>query len=1006
MAQGSSTKILGLVGLLGVTIGLLWWLGRDGAQTQTPEDPTTSPVAEQTVPEALTPKPEPRRRSDIDPWTAPKAVVMGTVRDEKDQPIAGAQVCAKLEDRSLPTSSREPHCVTTRDDGTYRVEGLLGAEHNLFASARGYLPTRHRSRRGIQNMQTSQLDLVAGMTRKGVDFVLKRGGVEVKGVIKDIAGGVIEDAWVSAGDGWWNGQGATFAKSDENGGFALWVEAPEVRINARAEGYSNGTREAAVPGTFIEVFLTPESVVVGKVVWADTGKAVAGATISASAGWWNQGSSTLSGEDGTFRLEGLEPGAYKLNADDEELLGLAEQKVHVGLGETSESVVVKVHHAFSVRGTVLVESETPCSYGTVRLKDKRRTKGYGSGSRGHEDGSVLVEGLLPGTYEVTVSCQGYVPDAKYEDLVITDASIEGLQWSVSEGQTIRGIVVDAKGEPVAQARVSGRAKADKDPRAQRINNWGGRTEADGRFELSGLLPATYELSAYHDKLPSPEKPIEVELTAGADIDDFRIEMPASGRVEGTVRDEKGEVVADVSVQLRGSNWGGTARTSDEGRFVLEHVKTGEYRISARRGWMETIRAPGATDDDTAGERIDVKTDETTTIDLLVESQNGRITGRVLGEGGEPIPDAFVEAVRESDSAAASEANGRQRARWGSWSDQPLLTDEEGYFELTDLTEGASYSIYANRKGGGEAIAEHVAEGTDVELSIAEVGLLAGVVNLAGGGHPERFTVSINDRSAGVSEDDRFLKTEGRWELSNLPPGKYEINVDSPDGNGKVEVELGDGEEKTDVALTLTPRVTVHGQLVDSESGKGIPGLKVSVNAAGNNIMMFGVAGKADEKDISDADGNFVVENAPTGRVSLVVMSPGFTDSDYSWTWIARRLPTEPPTQDLGTIQLVKRRVGPGEEKGELGFKVKESEPDTEPEDRRIVVAFVKPKGPAAKAGLKVGDEVVAVDGQDVRGLESYRYGTLTTALPGTVIEFSVEREAAESTVKLTVGPPA
>ena len=1012
MADGTKTKAYALAALAALALSLWWWLGREdqGDATEGKGAAAASDAAADDDPTRVV---VPLRRSDVDPWQAPRAAVTGTVRDEHGQPIAGAQVCAKLQDSELAQTERHPpHCVTTREDGTYRIDDLLGAEHNLFASARGYLPVRHQSRSGIQNRMSARMDLQAGSTRADVDFVLKEGGVELTGVVKDIAGGEIEGAWVSSGARGWGRGGAAFTRSDEDGKFSLWVEPPTATVSAFAEGYTEGARSAAVPGTFVEVFLTPESVVVGKVVWADSGKPVAGAKVEASNsrfvgltfGGAGDGS-VYSEDDGSFRLEGLEPGAYKVSASGDELVGASEEKTHVGLGQTSEPVVVKVHPAFAVRCTVLVDGETPCSYGTVRLEDKLRKNEPTRGSTGQEDGSVLVKGVLPGTYEVTVRCQGHVAEESYPDVVISDASLEGLSWTVHAGQTIRGVVVDAAGEPLEGARVSARGKATDDPRARLASSWGERTEADGEFELSGLLPGTYELSARHDDQPSPHEPFEVVVPEGQDVADVTLTMLASGEVHGIVRDEKGTAVSGVSVRLDGPGWAG-ATTNDEGRFVMQGVEVGEHRVKAQRGWSDTMRAPGASDDDEAGQRVEVRAGEVSEVELVVESQNGRITGRVVGEGGEPVADAFVEAVRESDSAAKSQGGGRGRARWGSWSRQPVLTDEDGRFTLEDLAEQGVYAVYANRKGGGEAIAEHVAVGSDVELAIGETGVLAGVARIDGGGFPERFQISVTDRASGIYESDRFFRTEGQWRLTNLPPGKYEVVVDGSEGNAKTEVELSEGGEVTDVELVLTPRITLKGTLVDAETGEPVPGLKVNASADGGRFMFRGGAGgKANQEDVSDAQGHFVVEDAPTGKVRLMVTPPGFTDNDYGFTWLTRQVPTEPRTQDLGRIELVKDRIDRGDEVGDLGFKTKENEPGTEPEDVRYVVAFVRPGGPAATAGLKVGDEIVAVEGQEVKGLESYRYRKLTSVRPGEKVKLGVLDGNELRALTITAGPP-
>ena len=98
---------LGLVGLVAVVLGLRWW-GTFGEESDANTDPIVraeAPVQEGTATTAAT---RPVRRSDADPWKAPRAVVAGTVRDQAGQPIAGAQVCARLQDAELAQTERFP----------------------------------------------------------------------------------------------------------------------------------------------------------------------------------------------------------------------------------------------------------------------------------------------------------------------------------------------------------------------------------------------------------------------------------------------------------------------------------------------------------------------------------------------------------------------------------------------------------------------------------------------------------------------------------------------------------------------------------------------------------------------------------------------------------------------------------------------------------------------------------------------------------------------------------
>ncbi len=59
---------------------------------------------------------------------------------------------------------------------------------------------------------------------------------------------------------------------------------------------------------------------------------------------------------------------------------------------------------------------------------------------------------------------------------------------------------------------------------------GAETDAQGRFELSGLLPGTYDLSveAWRNPRATPAKPTVVEVPKGKDATGIRIEMPATG----------------------------------------------------------------------------------------------------------------------------------------------------------------------------------------------------------------------------------------------------------------------------------------------------------------------------------------------------------------------------------------------------------------------------------------------------------------------------------------------
>jgi hypothetical protein len=134
------------------------------------------------------------------------------------------------------------------------------------------------------------------------------------------------------------------------------------------------------------------------------------------------------------------------------------------------------------------------------------------------------------------------------------------------------------------------------------------------------------------------------------------------------------------------------------------------RAALRPSDVPILKRPGSTDDawEREGEHVTVAAAQTVNVRLVVEPQNGHITGTVVDADGKPVADAYVAAARESDAAGA-QASSVVDTRWGD--DRPALTATDGRFTLGPFASG-NYTLRAYRKGGGEAIAEHVAVGSN------------------------------------------------------------------------------------------------------------------------------------------------------------------------------------------------------------------------------------------------------------------------------------------------------
>ncbi|KIG14851.1 hypothetical protein DB30_06305 [Enhygromyxa salina] len=947
----------------------------------------------------------PGKRERADLQLAAKASIRGVVRDPAGQPIANAQVCGfavrdAVRDALRGLGDGQPRCTTTEADGHYRLDGLWPVPTNIEASAPTFKPARWQTRDDTGQLR-DEVRLTPGGEAVDIDLLLQPGGVLVKGVVRDITGGEIEGAVVIGRPRGIMAAGLAVTRTGDDGRFELWAAPGSLSILARSEGYADGDVPGVAPGALIEVFLTPESVLVGQVIHAQTKQPVSDVTVRVSGRRMGQSDhSTRTDDDGWYRLDRLEPGTYKPIAQADELYGEAAEQVNLGLGETSDPVQILVHPAFLVSGTVSIAGGEgrPCPDGSILLRADQRTHGR---DRLDDEGVAELRGVLPGVYQVEVRCDGYITEDSYPAIELVDASLTGLSWTVREGLAIRGEVVDDAGSPVADISIAANALLAGDDARGRKTDDASRSDEAGHFELTGLLPGRYEVSlSSRSGRPGPD-PIPVELLAGADVNDLRLVLPAVGQLRGHLLDERGQGVAGVWVAAApvGAARGQSAQTDDAGAFAFQALQPGPTRVSPtpRSG----LRAPGTTDDDPQGQVIEVVANETVELDLIVETQAGVIRGAVVDEHGSPVADAFVDAERMSDRAGASARSSRQAMRW-SWGRKPVLTDQDGRFELDELPDGV-FLVRAHRKGGGEASLEEVAIGADVELVIATTGSLGGTVVDPGNPAPERFRVVARDPEQGISIGDEFFRTNGVWALRELPPGSYSLSASSSAGTTELEVVLGEGEQRDDLVLELESRVTIRGRIIDLDTREGIAGFEVNAAGPGGGRRRLRVGDLGgDAANVTDADGRFELPEVPSGRTRIIArLRTGGADKPYDFAFTVREIQPTPAVQDIGDIEAIARRVERGKQPGELGYTIVEPDPSAAPEDSKIVVALVRPGGPAAAAGLEVGAVIESVDGHAIGG-DANRYRTLSQVPAGATITLGLEQGAS---VKITAAAP-
>ena len=466
-------------------------------------------------------------------------------------------------------------------------------------------------------------------------------------------------------------------------------------------------------------------------------------------------------------------------------------------------------------------------------------------------------------------------------------------------------------------------------------------------------------------------------------------------------------------------------TDDDGTFSIAGLRDGDYVYSARSSkllrlpWAE----PADPDRPMAPRELQLRDDDVEVELVLAPEQSLR--GVARGPDGRPRAGVWVEAwphlptaawadaidtgTARATNMAATQSNVRmtdsvsdsfyaQMSR--TYATQPVLTDAQGRFEIPGCRRSAY--VVSGLAQGGDLRAElaGVMPGDEIELVLEPQATL--VATLAPGSKPGgsyRITVEGPD----------VQTTQARAEqreviLSRLRPGEYRVVVEARHGVAARRIELEPGKTSR-LSVSLDRWSRLRGKVVDA-SGGPVGGLVVTIDRRHSSLaevmasaqeMMASMMGKSDRR--VESDGSFVVDRLAPGRVKVTLHSvPAFEIQAV----IRAELD---PAQDLdvGEVRLLEVPSVPTEQRGWLGVS-SEVVDDSMP-DPPLSLVGVEPGGPAARAGVREGDEVVAVDGIGVDTVAPEMLARLLARTkPGQSRTIEVSRDGQRHSLTIVAGP--
>ena len=434
---------------------------------------------------------------------------------------------------------------------------------------------------------------------------------------------------------------------------------------------------------------------------------------------------TITGEDGRFRFQNLEPGEYQLSASRNGYVraqygqaapNMPGTPITVNPGQAVNDVVLRMTPGAVVTGRVVDEDGEAMAGVRVRVLRWSYRGGvrqlFTVGSSTTDDlGDYRVAGLAPGRYLVGAAYarfgrfgrrnfdnemfsgegndapqdeQRYAPvfypnvtDAEQASAVAARAGEEvasiNFRLLPESAAHVRGILRSATGEPMGEVMVNLRSTGFEGMRR------GDSTDKNGAFDISGVTPGSYVLEVMY-----AGQWLRQEVQVGNSDVEVAANMQPAVELRGQIRLVNGADISGrtprvmLSPRMAGERGAGAPVQKDL-TFKAGEVPGGEYSVSVgglpEDAYLKSVRA-GDLDVLQNGLRIQGRVSP---LEIVVSGAGGHVEGAVVDDRNQAVTGARVILVPG------------ERGRYDLY--KTASSDTSGRFLLRGITPG-SYKLFA------------------------------------------------------------------------------------------------------------------------------------------------------------------------------------------------------------------------------------------------------------------------------------------------------------------------
>lgn len=534
-------------------------------------------------------------------------------------------------------------------------------------------------------------------------------------------------------------------------------------------------------------------------------------------------------------------------------------------------VVITIDEACAIDGTVTDSHGRPQSNTMVLAQCQEA--GIGS-TRIQSDatGSFHFEGLLPGHYAFAVERKDIASEIPFTWLSyraldvgeqVTDMV---LAVQLSDADAV-GRVIDVDGRAIEKASVTLELLGPR--AAQSTEGLSTLSDSTGSFSFRHLYPGEYKMRVSspsyieHVQLVHVDTRTESRIVtlvqspviSGRIVDEFLPRCPDDAALEVYAGDSLPPTAAPL--YLAESSLG------SDGHFSLVLPDQGTFTLRATADGYET-----------AQEVVRIHSGESR--DNVVLSMNPclPLSGYVCDAQRVPVASATLHFVREGVPGKAS-----------------CYTEKDGRFTVSGLTRGV-YRVTALRTEGPRGTGTCTVEpGEDLGIVMSAFGSVSGSVQRKGvpvDGWQVRLTYS-DEPCANLNERTTMGIRNGKFTMSQIPPGEYELLVEDPSATEggalkylrKISV---DANRETHVSLEL-PESCARLSGKAYVNGVATKGVTVFLSSPGGADSGNYIAGTE-----TDDTGSYELRSVPSGKVVVCASFEGSRGGGVSYC--ARRFPLD------------------------------------------------------------------------------------------------------------------